>query len=299
MSGGRPGGAASSVATRLDSPPPAFFNPAMLYLDQASTAHPRPESVSQAMAAAAEGLVNPGRGGYPASMEAARLLFTLRETAAAAFGIADSSRLVLCGSATEALNTVLQGRLRSGDHVLCSHLEHNAVSRTLHAMGEMGVEHERLPGDDMGRLEPSAFVTRTRGDTAMWVLNHGANVHGLLQDLPAIANAAAEAGIPLLVDLAQSAGHRHLDLSHPGIAAAAISGHKGIAGPMGSALLYVRSDLAIRPLRFGGTGSFSESVAMPDEFPDRLEAGTPNLPATLRSQSSRVCPLFWELCRVV
>jgi len=250
----------------------------MLYLDQASTAHPRPQSVSRAMASANDALVNPGRGGYPASLEASRLLYSLREAAGAAFGVADSSRIVLCGSATEGLNTVLHGCLNTGDHVLCSHLEHNAVARVLHAMGEMGVESERIPGDDVGRIDPAEFTARSRGNTAMWVLNHGSNVHGLLQDLPAIARAAENIGIPLVVDLAQSAGHRAVDLSQPGIAAAAIPGHKGLAGPMGSALLYVGTSLHPRPRRQGGTGSFSESASMPEEFPDRLEAGTPNLP---------------------
>jgi cysteine desulfurase / selenocysteine lyase len=250
----------------------------MIYLDQASTAHPRSPGVGEAMARAAMGLVNPGRGSYPAALEATSLLFKLREAAAAAFGVGDSSRFMLCGSATEGLNVLLRGVLESGDHILCSHLEHNAAARVLHQLSGMGVRYERLVGDAEGRLAAEDFLAATRGETRLWLLNHGCNVNGLLQDLPAIAAAASERGIPLILDLAQSAGHLPVDLSLPGIGGAAIPGHKGLAGPMGSALLYVADTIDPRPLRFGGTGNHSESTAMPLELPDRFEAGTPNVP---------------------
>ncbi len=250
----------------------------MIYLDQASTAHPRALGVGEAMARAADELVNPGRGSYPAALAASSLLFRLRDEAAGVFKVGDSARFILCGSATEGLNTLLRGVLEPGDHVLCSHLEHNAVVRILHDLSGSGIRHDRLPGDALGRLVPEDFLGATRNDTALWLLNHGCNVHGLLQDLPGIAAAAAERGIPLIVDLAQSAGYLPLDLSLPGIAGAAIPGHKGLAGPMGSALCYVGEHINPRPLRFGGTGNHSESPLMPEDLPDRYEAGTANLP---------------------
>ncbi len=223
-------------------------------------------------------LVNPGRGSYPAALEAASLLFRLREAAACSFGVKDSARFILCGSATEGLNLLLCGVLAPGDHVLCSHLEHNAAARVLHALVDKGIRYQRLTGDDEGRLSPQDFLAASGKDTRIWLLNHGCNVNGLLQDLPAIAAAAADRGIPLILDLAQSAGLQTIDLSLPGIGGAAIPGHKGLAGPMGSALLYISDSLLPRPFRFGGTGSHSESLTMPTEFPDRFEAGTTNLP---------------------
>ncbi len=230
------------------------------------------------MARAAMDLVNPGRGSYPAALEAASLLYRLREAAAGAFSVEDSARFILCGSATEGLNVMLRGLLDRGDHVLCSNLEHNAAARVLHALVDKGVRHQRLAGDEEGRLSAQEFLAATGDDTRIWLLNHGCNVNGLLQDIPSIATAAAARGIPLILDLAQSAGHIPIDLSLPGIGGAVIPGHKGLAGPMGSALLFIADGLRPRPLRYGGTGSHSESLAMPTDFPDRFEAGTTNLP---------------------
>lgn len=250
----------------------------MIYLDQASTAHPRAQGVGEAMARAAMDLVNPGRGIYPAALDATSLLFRLRVAAAEAFGVEDSSRFILTASATEGLNVLLRGILDPGDHVLSSHMEHNATARVLHDLQDKGIDCGRLPGDAEGRLSAGDYLAATRKNTRLWLLNHGSNVNGLLQDLPGIAAAAAERGIPLVLDLAQSAGHVSVDLSQPGIGGAAIPGHKGLGGPMGSALLYIAEAVNPRPLRFGGTGSHSESAVMPIDYPDRFEAGTANLP---------------------
>ena len=250
----------------------------MIYLDEASTAFPKAPGVGQAMADAVANHVNPGRGIYPEALSAARLLYRLREAAAATFGVSDSSRIVLTPGATWSLNAVLRGCLRDGGRVICSAMEHNAVSRTLADLGSSGVEWVRIAGDADGRVSPDDFLAAGEAGASLWVLNHGGNVNGLLQDLPAFADAAAKGGVPLLVDLAQSAGQVEVDLGHPGIRYAVIPGHKGLRGPMGCGLLYIAQGESLPPFTTGGTGGESELQQMPAALPDRFEAGTVNLP---------------------
>jgi selenocysteine lyase/cysteine desulfurase len=186
--------------------------------------------------------------------------------------------VIIASGATWGINAVLRGRLQPGDHVVASFLEHNAVARTLTALAGEGLRVDRVTGDAQGRVEPADFAAASRRETVLWVLNHGSNVNGVAQDLSAFAAAAARRGIPLLVDLAQTAGHLPLDLSLAGIGYAVIAGHKGLGGPMGTGLLVIAPGESLRPVWTGGTGSRSEDLAMPDFFPDRLEPGTTNLP---------------------
>src|SRR5512139_2080917 len=103
-----------------------------IYLDNAATSHPKPESVYRAVDQALREIgASPGRGGYRTAMEASRLVFEARETLAELFGIRDSSRLVFTGSATEALNLAIGGLLQPGDHAVTSCMEHNSVVRPL------------------------------------------------------------------------------------------------------------------------------------------------------------------------
>ncbi len=250
----------------------------MIYLDEASTAFPKAPGVAEAMSLAVQDCASPGRGAHGPAIAGARLLYKLREAAAATFNAADSGRFVLMPGATWALNAVLRGYLKSGDQVLCSSMEHNAVSRTLAALRQRGVSSRCLAGDASGRIEPGEFAATTEQSTTLWVVNHGGNVNGVLQDLAGIASAAAEAGIPLLVDCAQSAGNVEIDLSHPGIKFAAFAGHKGLRGPMGSGLLYVAPGEELESYCTGGTGGDSSNQAMPVEYPEHMEAGTSNLP---------------------
>ena len=82
--------------------------------------------------------------------------------------------------------------------------------------------------------------------------------------------------VPFIIDAAQSAGALPVDLQALGADFIAMPGHKGLLGPQGTGLLLCGGDA--QPLLFGGTGSDSVNQAMPDYLPDRLEAGTLNVP---------------------
>lgn len=109
------------------------------------------------------------------------------------------------------------------------------------------------------------------------IVNHVSNVFGCVQPLEEIAGVCRSRGVPLLVDASQSAGTLPLHLTELGAAFIAMPGHKGLYGPQGTGLLLCGERTA-RPLLLGGTGSASRDRQMPPTLPDRLEAGTHNMP---------------------
>lgn len=250
-----------------------------IYLDNAATSFPKPESVYRAVdRALRETGGNPGRGGHRMAIDAARLVFETREAVAGFFGVADASRVVFTASATMAINQALFGWLRPGDRVVTSSMEHNAVVRPLRALAERGVTVVKVPAGSDGRLDPASFRAACAAPTALAVLSHCSNVSGTVQPVEELGPWCRARGIPLLLDAAQSAGLLPIDVEALGIAMLAAPGHKGLLGPAGTGCLYLRPDLELQPLMFGGTGSNSQSELAPETMPERLECGTLNTP---------------------
>jgi cysteine desulfurase family protein len=252
-----------------------------IYLDNAATTFPKPESVYQAIDQALRRFgVNPGRGSYRLALEASSLILDVREAVAEFFHIPESSRVIFTSNATEAINMALFGLLQPGDRVVTSSMEHNAVSRPLHALAARGVEVVRVSGDSVGRVSPAAIreAASAHRKTRMVILSHCSNVTGTIQPIGEIGSWCRREGILFLVDAAQSAGLLPIDVQTMGIDLLAAPGHKSLLGPPGTGLLYVAEGLQPAPLIFGGTGGNSLSPSMPEELPERLESGTLNTP---------------------
>jgi cysteine desulfurase/selenocysteine lyase len=250
-----------------------------IYLDNAATSYPKPESVYQAvMHAMREIGASPGRGGHRRSLEAGRIMFQAREVAAALFSAPDSSRIIFTHSATESLNMALRGTLVPGEHVITSSMEHNSLARPLHLLEKQGVELTIVQAGPDGVIDPGDVRRALTPRTRMIAIGHVSNVSGTIQPIDQISAIAREAGTLFLLDAAQSAGSVPIDVVSSGIDLLAVPGHKGLYGPQGTGLLYVASSVALTPLLAGGTGTNSTSEDQPDELPDGYEAGTHNLP---------------------
>ncbi|WP_281999587.1 aminotransferase class V-fold PLP-dependent enzyme [Geotalea uraniireducens] len=250
-----------------------------IYLDNAATSFPKPDSVYNAVDLALREIgVGPGRGGYRRGMAATRLVFEAREEVAALFGIADSSRVVFTHSATESLNLALFGLLRPGDHVITTTVEHNSLARPLHLLGRQGVAVTRVEADRHGFVTAAQVAAALRPKTRLVALAHCSNVTGAIQPIGEIAAIARRAGALLLVDAAQSAGMIPIDAPALGIDLLAAPGHKGLLGPQGTGVLYLAEGVELTPLMVGGTGSFSSELDQPAAMPERFESGTLNTP---------------------
>ncbi|GAB4370799.1 MAG: aminotransferase class V-fold PLP-dependent enzyme [Acidobacteriota bacterium] len=250
------------------------------YLDNAATACPKAPGVAEAVASClASNCGNPGRGAHRAAIEAARTREQVRTAAARLLG-GDPERTLFGPGATYWINAVLASRLGDGGTVAVSALEHNAVMRPLRRLQQTrGVEIVVVEGAD-GTGVPGAdeFADAVRSSGArLAVATHASNVTGAVLPVERIAQAIAP--VPLLVDGAQTAGAIPFDLASSGVAAFACSAHKGLLAPPGLGLLLLAPGFDIDPPVLGGTGSRSDSEQMPDHLPDRLEPGTPNLPA--------------------
>lgn len=252
-----------------------------LYLDNAATSWPKPESVAAAITEYLHTCgASPGRSGHRLALAAERLRFDCRELLAGLLGARYPKRIIFTRGATEALNLAIQGLLPPGAHAVTTGMEHNAVLRPLRAATERGVQVSVVAAEVDGAVDPRKIAAALRSETRLVVVNHASNVCGTILDVRAIAGALRGRGIPLLVDAAQTAGVLPIDLHADGIDLLAFSGHKGLLGPTGIGGLAIRDDFDIErlpPLVRGGTGSRSEDERQPDFLPDKYEAGTPNM----------------------
>lgn len=250
-----------------------------MYLDNAATSYPKPEKVYQAVLHAMRDVgASPGRGGYRRSLEAGRVLFQARETAARFFSVSDSSRIIFTQNATGALNLALQGTLAPGDHVVTTSMEHNSLLRPLYALRNKGVELSIVPAGADGVVSVEEMRRAMRVNTRMIAVSHVSNVCGAVQPIMALAELSREAGALFLVDAAQSAGYLPIDVERLSIDLLAVPGHKGLLGPGGTGLLYAAPHVMLTSVIQGGTGTHSTAEEQPQVMPDGFESGTHNLP---------------------
>ena len=245
----------------------------MIYLDNGATTLHKPQAVRAAVNRALLRCANPGRGGYPAAMEAAEAVFRCRSLAGEMFDC-EPERVVFTMNCTHGLNMAIRTLVHPGDRVVISGFEHNAVTRPLHAIGA----RVTVAGRKLFSWEDTLadFDRALSEKPVAAIFTHVSNVFGYVLPVEQLAELCRLHGVPFLVDAAQSAGSRPVSLKKWGAEFIAMPGHKGLLGPQGTGLLLCGRDP--EPLMQGGTGSLSIQQDMPDFLPDRGEAGTVNVP---------------------
>ncbi len=252
----------------------------LTYLHNGATSFPKPPEVYTFMDTFYRQYgVNPGRSGFDLCLEAGTLVDDTRKLMTRFFnGGSDANRLVFGYNSTDALNLAIFGLLQPGDHAVTTHVEHNATLRPLWHLEQTGVEVDWVDFREDGFVDPEEFVSRFKPNTKVAVVNHGSNVIGTIQPVAEIGRACRARGIHLVVDASQTAGMIPIDMEAMGIDVLAFTGHKSLMGPMGIGGMYVREGVEIRHTRAGGTGVRSAQRHHLDEYPYRMEYGTPNLP---------------------
>lgn len=212
------------------------------------------------------------------AMEASRLIFQTRRELAALIGAGDPADVLFTLNCTDAINMALKGLLVTGDHVVTTTVEHNAVSRPLaYLVRDRGIAVTKVPAGNTGGVAPADIARAMRPETKLVVCTHASNVSGEIVPVQEIAAVAHAAGAFLLVDGAQTVGSVDVDVVGQGIDMLAMAGHKSLLGPQGVGALYLSALVDLRELRQGGTGGDS-AISQPTTRPDRYEAGTPNTP---------------------
>ncbi|AJQ27200.1 aminotransferase class V-fold PLP-dependent enzyme [Pelosinus fermentans] len=249
----------------------------MIYLDNAATSWPKPESVYQMVDKVMRQIgANPGRSGHTMAIEAGRLVQETRELAAALFAIPHPSQVVFTLNVTDSLNLALKGLLQPGDHVITSSMEHNAMARPLEALRKNGVTVTKVATSPVNGISLREIQNAIQANTKLIAITHASNVTGTLNPIGEIGQIAREFGVAFLVDCAQTAGVFPINVQEMGIDLLAFPGHKSLLGCQGVGGLYVHKGITLKTLREGGTGSHSESLEQPDELPERYESGTLN-----------------------
>jgi len=251
----------------------------IIYLDNAATTFPKPREVLEEMVDVYANLgVSPGRGSYDLSMEAEERVMDIRREVCQFFGGSDPERVIFSYNATDALNTLIQGLIRPNSRVVSSRLEHNSVLRPLHYFREQGtIRLDLIPFGAEGFIDPVAVAEAIRPDTAFVILTHASNVLGTVQPVERIGAICRERGVPLLLDVTQTAGRLPIRMEEWGVSAIAFTGHKSLLGPTGIGGLVLSPGLDVEATRFGGTGRDSLSLDHTRVYPQRLEPGTINV----------------------
>lgn len=252
-----------------------------IYLDHAATSFPKPEQVSRAVYHyMTEVGCSVNRGCYASAYALEELVFDTREKIRHIFGGDDCRNVVFTRNATEGMNLLIKGCLKPGDHVIVSSMEHNAVMRPLRQLELQGITFTRIPCNAYGELQIQEMEHCLRVNTKAVVMTHASNVCGTMMPIDQVGDFCRRRGLLFFVDSAQTAGIFPIDMQRSSVSALAFTGHKGLMAPQGIGGVVLREGLGerIEPLISGGTGSISHTEDVPDFLPDRLEAGTPNLP---------------------
>ncbi len=251
----------------------------LIYLDNGATSFPKPDIVHTFMFDFFKRFgVNPGRSGYDLCIETGEMVEETRKMLTDFFNGTDPNRLCFSYNSTDSLNLAINGMLEHGDHAVSTTIEHNSVLRPLYHLEKYsGVEVDFVPFDKKGFADPDDIAKKFKKNTKLVVVNHASNVIGTIQPIREIGERCRKHGIPFLADVSQSAGKIPVDMEEQNIDVVCFTGHKSLLGPTGIGGLYVREGINIRHTRAGGTGVRSSVRAHLDEYPYRMEYGTPNV----------------------
>ncbi len=249
----------------------------MIYMDNAATSRFKPRSVINAVTNEIKRCANPGRSGHRDAINALERVYDTRMEISSFIGCEDGE-IIFTGGCTEALNLAIFGTARTG-HIVTTALEHNSVLRPLFKLEkEKIIKLTVIEPDISGRINPKDIEKAITLDTYLVAVNHVSNVTGTETDIAEIGRVTAKKGALLLVDGAQSLGHKPINMKEMGIDLLAGPGHKGLHGIQGTGFLAYSGRLRLNPLKYGGTGTNSESVYQPSAPPEAYESGTLNSP---------------------
>lgn len=253
----------------------------MIYLDNAATTFPKPKEVNDAVYdCMCNYCANPGRSSHKLAIKGAMTIYDAREKIAEFFNFDNPLRVIFTSNATDSLNIAIKGFLKKGDHVIISAMEHNSVLRPVHELKNKGlIDVTIIKCDKEGKIDTNDIKKAIKENTKLIAMTYVSNLTGTIFPVEEIGKIAKEYNIKYLMDASQAAGILPVDMKSMNIDLMACPAHKGLLGPEGLGVLLVGDEIDLDHNKEGGTGSESHNLSQPSFYPDKLEAGTPNLPA--------------------
>ena len=240
----------------------------MIYLDNSSTSHHKPFVVKQAVKRAISHYsVNPSRAGYNLAIKVSEEIFKCRELLASTFNTKPEN-IIFTSGCTMALNLAIVGTAKKNGHIITTIYEHNSVLRVLEKLKEThNITYSLVKPNKQGQITATDIQKQIKSSTYMIIINHTSNVTGDTQNITTIGKLCKKHNILFLVDGAQSVGHENIDMIDSNINLLTIAGHKGLYATTGIGVLLI-NNVNVKPLIMGGTGTFSDKLKQPTDYPD-------------------------------
>jgi len=251
-----------------------------VYFNNAATSWPKPDCVVRVVQKV---LVEPCHETGRSTLHDVRdYPSEAREGIGRLLGTKYPDHVVFTQNATDSLNILIHGFVKQHPgrfHVITTDLEHNSVLRPLMTLSHEGrILLTILKSGNDFHVTPEMISPEIRDDTKLFVLGHGSNVIGSVQDMRHIGRFLHEKGIFLIVDGAQTLGQTQVDISDGSVDAFAFTGHKYLFGIQGIGGFYLKDPQEIAAIKQGGTGADSRNLFHPVDMPLKYEAGTANYP---------------------
>lgn len=249
----------------------------MIYLDNSSTTFKKPFCVKRAIKKGiSKENINPSRANYKKAIKLAEEIYNTRELIGETFGTSPEN-VIFTSGCTEALNLAIQGTVKKNGHIITTIYEHNSVLRVLESLKTShNISYTIIQPNKFGKITSQEINKAIKNNTYMIIVNHTSNVIGYTQNIESIGNVAKKHNLIFLVDGAQSIGHEYINMREYNINLLAIAGHKGLYAPQGIGCLLI-NNTQVLPIKMGGTGTFSNNIKQPTDYPEGLESGTPNI----------------------
>lgn len=251
----------------------------MIYFDNAATSFPKPNTVySEIRRCLSKYCGNPGRSDHKLSLDAARKIYSCRENISSLYNFSNPDAITFTYNATYALNLAIKARVKKGDHILISDIEHNAVLRPIHKLAADGFITFDIYKSGSDKEVISSINRLKKVNTSMIIANHYSNITSIVLPIEAIADYAHTHEIKLICDASQSSGVYPYQLDKSGISALCAPAHKGLYGIQGVGFIINCDGVVGDTVIEGGGGNNSSDRTMPAFLPDIYEAGTANTP---------------------
>lgn len=264
-------------------------HPELVYLDNAATSH-KPQVVINALNEFySQHNANVHRGVYKLSEFASQAYDLARQKVADFLGARSAKEIIFTKGTTEALNLIAQTyarkNLKKGDEVLVADFEHHSNFLPWQEICQQtGAVLKLLQSNELGLITYEELHKQLTGKTKIVAIAHASNVLGTINDLQNISKMVHQAGAVLVVDGAQAIPHLSVNVQDLNCDFYAFSGHKMLA-TMGIGVLYVREEILAQMLPYQFGGGMIESVTLQEtvwaDYPEKFEAGTPNVAGAL------------------